>query len=161
LSQQLGIERVVLINDLTAAALGVTAVSPSDLAALGGGAPVARGPVAVLGAGTGLGQAFLLWSPALDRYEVVPSEGGHVGLGARTPLGHGLAQFLTVKYGRVSRERALSGRGLVDVFSFLSSEPACRGLVRTETTAMLARPGMADAAAVISQRGMAGADPVC
>src|SRR6187431_448451 len=58
LSQRLGIDRVVLVNDFTAAALGVTAVSSTDLASLGGGPPVAHGPIAVLGAGTGLGHAF-------------------------------------------------------------------------------------------------------
>ena len=92
----------------------------------------------MLGAGTGLGQAFLLWSAAENRYQVVPSEGGHVDLAARTPLEHGLVQFLTVKYGRVSCERVLSGHGLVDVFTFLSEEPACRGLIRPETAAALA-----------------------
>src|SRR3954452_14584889 len=116
LSARLGIDRVMLVNDFTAAALGVTAVQSTDLASLGGGPPVAGGPMAGLGAGTGLGQAFLWWSAADNRYQVVPSEGGHVDLAARTPLEHGLVQYLTVKYGRVSCERVLSGQGLVDVF---------------------------------------------
>jgi len=58
LSQRLGIARVVLVNDFHAAALGVTAVGPEQLVALGGDPPVTHGPMAVLGAGTGLGQAF-------------------------------------------------------------------------------------------------------
>ena len=127
LSQRLGIPRVTLVNDFFAAALGVTAVGADQLAPLGGGPPVPRGPIAVLGAGTGLGQAFLLWSPVEDGYQVVSSEGGHVDLAARTPLEFGLVQFLTNKYGRVSCERVLSGQGLVDAFTFLSEEPACRG----------------------------------
>jgi glucokinase len=162
LSSRLGIPRVRLVNDFFAAALGVTAVAPSDLAPLGGSPPVARGPIAVLGAGTGLGQAFLLWNGADDRYQVWASEGGHVDLAARTPLEQGLVEFLTVKYGRVSCERVLSGQGLVDVFTFLSQEPACRGLIQAETTAVLASPGPKhDPAAVISKRAMAGSDPVC
>lgn len=160
LSHRLGIERVLLVNDFHAAALGVTAVGPDELVALGGDLRVAHGPVAVLGAGTGLGQAFLLWSPAENRYQVVSSEGGHVDLAARTPLEHGLVAFLTNKYGRVSCERVLSGNGLVDVFKFLSEEPACRGLIRPETAAVLAATGN-DPAAAISQRAMAGTDPVC
>jgi glucokinase len=162
LSQRLGIARVTLVNDFYAAALGVTAASADQLAPLGGGPPVPRGPIAVLGAGTGLGQAFLLWSPAEDGYQVVPSEGGHVDLAARTPLEFGLVQFLTHKYGRVSCERVLSGQGLVDVFTFLSEEPACRGLIRPDTAAALALHGPGhDPAAAISQRAMAGTDPVC
>ncbi len=162
LSQRLGIVRVQLVNDFTAAALGVTAVDASALAPLGGGTPVGHGPIAVLGAGTGLGQAFLFWSAAENQYHVVPSEGGHVDLAARTPLEHGLVQYLMVKYGRVSCERVLSGKGLVDVFSFLSEEPACRGLIRQETAAVLASTGDGkDPAAAISQRALAGTDPIC
>jgi glucokinase len=162
LSQRLGIPRVTLVNDFYAAALGVTAVTVDQLAPLGGGPPVNGGPIAVLGAGTGLGQAFLLWSPADGGYQVIPSEGGHVDLAARTPLEMGLVQFLNTKYGRVSSERVLSGRGLVDVFTFLSMEPACSSLIRPETAAALAGQGPGhDPAAIISQRAMAGADPVC
>ena len=162
LSAQLGIGRVTLINDFTAAALGITAVGSSDLAPLGGGPPVLQGPIAVLGAGTGLGQAFLLWSATEDRYHVIPSEGGHVDLAARTPLEQGLVRFLTVKYGRVSCERVLSGHGLVDAFAFLAEEPACSGLIRPETAAVLATPGPGhDPAAAISARAMDGSDPVC
>jgi glucokinase len=160
LAQKLGIARVVLVNDFHAAALGVTAVEAHELVSLGGDVRVAQGPMAVLGAGTGLGQAFLLWSAAQNRYQVVPSEGGHVDVAARTPLEHGLVAFLTGKYGRVSCERVLSGRGLVDAFKFLSEEPACRGLIRPETAAALAAAGN-DPAAEISQRAIAGTDPLC
>jgi len=148
LAQRLGIPRVTLVNDFQAAALGVTAVGSDQLVALGGGTPVPHGPIAVLGAGTGLGQAFLLWSTTENAYQVLASEGGHVDLAARTPLELGLVQFLITKYGRV------------DVFTFLAEEPACRGLIRPETTAAMAAPG-SDPAAVISQAAMTGTDPVC
>ena len=105
------------------------------------GRPCRTGRSRCSGAGTGLGQAFLLWSAADNAYQVVPSEGGHVDLAARTPLELGLVQFLITKYGRVSCERVLSGHGLVDVFTFLSEEPACRGLIRPETAAALAAHG--------------------
>jgi len=161
LSARLGIAQVTLVNDFYAAALGVTVVGPTDLVPLGGGPPAAQGPIAVLGAGTGLGQAFLLWSAAENRYQVVSSEGGHVDLAARTPLEQGLVQFLTVKYGRVSCERILSGQGLVDVFAFLSEEPACRGLGGGEAAALLGgAAGHKDPAAAISERALAGTDPV-
>ena len=162
LARRLEIARVTLVNDFFAAALGVTAVGSDELFPLGGGPPVEHGPIAVLGAGTGLGQAFLFWSAADNRYQVVPSEGGHVDLGARTPLEMGLVAFLATKYGRVSCERVLSGQGLVDVFSFLSAEPACRALLRPETSAALAAAGPGhDPAAAISQRALDGSDPVC
>jgi glucokinase len=159
---RLGMARVTLVNDFSAAALGVTAVGPSELVPLGGGPPVARGPIAVLGAGTGLGEAFLLWSDAAGRYEVVPSEGGHTDFAPRTQLEIGLLQFLTDKYGRVSYERILSGNGLVDIFAYLSQEPSCRPLIHQDTTAVFAAPAIGqDAAAEISKRALAGTDPIC
>ena len=162
LAPRLGIARVTLVNDFYAAALGVTAVGAGELVAhRRRDRPSPHGPIAVLGAGTGLGQAFLLWSAADNAYQVVPSEGGHVDLAARTPLELGLVQFLISKYGRVSCERVLSGHGLVDVFTFLSEEPACRGLIRPETAR---RPGRATEA--IRRRrsrsaALAGTDPIC
>jgi glucokinase len=162
LATRLGIPRVTLVNDFSAAALGVTAVGPSELASLGGSAPVPHGPIAVLGAGTGLGEAYLLWSESFGRYEVVPSEGGHADWAPRTPLEAGLLQFLSSKYGRVSCERVLSGNGLVDIFSFLSLEPACRPLIQPDTAAVLAAPSIDhDVAAEISRRGLAGTDAIC
>lgn len=162
LATRLGIERVRLLNDFHAAALGATAVGSEWLAPLGGPAPARRGPIGVIGAGTGLGEAFLVWSTPDGAYEVVPSEGGHVDFAPRTPLEVGLLQFLGNKYGRVSSERVLSGRGLADVFSFLAQEPACRALIRPETIAALAQPlPTQDPAAVISERGLSGADPIC
>jgi glucokinase len=162
MAARLDIERVQLVNDFHAAAMGVTAVGPSHLAGLGGASPVARGPIAVLGAGTGLGEAFLIRSAHDDSYQVVASEGGHADLAARTPLEMALLQFLTAKYGRASYERVLSGQGLVDVFTFLSGEPACASLVRDDTRAALAAHGPGhDPAAVITRRGLDGADPVC
>ena len=74
LSQRLGIARVRLVNDFYAAALGSVSVPSNKLAALGGGPREPRAPVAVVGAGTGLGQAFLLWSPTDDRYQAISSE---------------------------------------------------------------------------------------
>lgn len=161
-AQKLGIPRVTLVNDFYAAALGVTAVSADSLVSLGGGPPLEHGPIAVLGAGTGLGEAFLVWSAAEDRYQVVSSEGGHTDFPARTSLEVALLQYLTTKYGRASCERVLSGQGLIDIFTFLSQEPACQPLVHPETTAALADRGPGhDPAATISQRGLSGEDPIC
>jgi len=162
ISRKLGIPRVTLVNDFHAAALGVTAVAADSLVPIGGGPPAERGPIAVLGAGTGLGEAFLIWSAADDRYQVVSSEGGHADFAPRTSLEMALLQYLTAKHGRVSCERVLSGHGLVDIFGFLSEEPACQSLIRPATTAALADGGAGhDPAAVISQRALAGEDPIC
>jgi len=159
LMQRLGIPKVRLVNDFFAAALGSIRVPASALAVLGGGGPRdPRGPVAVLGAGTGLGQAFLLWSPASQRYEVVPSEGGHADFAPRTPLESSLLRYLAAKYGRVSYERVLSGQGLVDLYAFLNEEPALRLGGKAETRLAMARE---DPAAVVSRHALDGSDPIC
>jgi glucokinase len=158
LAQRLGIERVRLVNDFHAAALGAIRVPASDLVALGGGPRDPKGNIAVLGAGTGLGEAFLLWAPGEDRYQVVPSEGGHVDFAPRTPLEISLLRYLMNKYGRVSYERILSGQGLADLYAFLSEEPSLRGLSHPETTAAMA---VENPAVVVSSRAIDGSDALC
>jgi glucokinase len=67
-------------------------------------------------------------------------------------------QYLTIRYGRVSNERVLSGRGLADIFHFLSEEDSFRTLVRPETRgAMSGSPPEV----VITEKALAGEDPVC
>ena len=102
------------------------------------------GPCVVAGAGTGLGEAFLVWSPGENRYQVIPSEGGHVDFTPRTALESGLFHYLSGRYGRVSFERVLSGPGIADTFAFLSAEPGCRPLVRQETLAAIVTEDPAD-----------------
>ena len=142
LSQRLAIPRVQLVNDFHAAALGVTARRPRRAGRAGRRS--ARRARTDRGAGRGhrpRARRSCSGRRHENRYQVVPSEGGHVDLPARTPLEHGLVQFLTNKYGRVSCERVLSGKGLVDVFTFLSEEPACRGLIRPRPPPCWRRPG--------------------
>jgi glucokinase len=159
LAQRLGIPKVRLVNDFYAAALGSIRVPSGALSVLGGGGPRdPKGPVAVLGAGTGLGQAFLLWSAAAQRYDVVSSEGGHADFAPRTPLESALLRYLAAKYGRVSYERVLSGQGLVDLYAFLNEEPALRLVGKAETQLAMARE---DPAAVVSRHALDGSDPVC
>jgi len=158
LEQRLKIQRVALLNDFQAAALGVTVLADEHLVPLGGGPRNPTGPCVVAGAGTGLGEAFLVWSPGENRYQVIPSEGGHVDFTPRTALESGLFHYLSGRYGRVSFERVLSGAGIGDVFNFLATEPSCRPLVLEETRAALITE---DPAAVVTRQGLEGKDPVC
>jgi glucokinase len=154
-----GLATVRLVNDFEAAAAGIPLLRQGDLVPLGGEAPESRGPVVVVGPGTGLGQAFLFWSHAGGRYEVIPSEGGHVDFAPGTPLERGLAAALAVRYqGHVSAERVLSGPGLRDIFAFLREEPAGERLTTPETTLALEKE---DPAAVIVRQAVAGRDPLC
>ena len=68
-----------------------------------------RPRVAVIGAGTGLGEAIVM--RATGKRVVVPSEGGHSDFAARNELEIDFLRYMIAKYGRVSYERVLSGPG--------------------------------------------------
>ncbi|MGE0709864.1 MAG: glucokinase [Planctomycetota bacterium] len=117
---------VRLINDFHAAARGVEQLSSAGWFAVGGGDVEPEAPIAVLGAGTGLGQALLI--PRGDGGRVVvPGEGGHRDFAPRDPLQDQLLAWLRGRHGRVSTERVLSGPGLAATYAFLVAQgrPAC------------------------------------
>ncbi len=159
LAGRIGIERMELVNDFVALASSVPELGAEDLRTFGGGTRQPRGPIAVVGPGTGLGVGFLVWPEGGTAYQVVPSEGGHADFAPRSPMEAALMRFLSLRYGRVSWERVLSGRGLVDVFQFLGEEESLRRQVRDATRAELATAE--DAARVVSARALDGSDPVC
>lgn len=119
LQRAFAIQKVVLMNDFEAAAWGVIALSTSDLLKIGGKVAKANSPCAVLGAGTGLGEAIII--PCNNqRFHVLPTEGGHTEFSPCDETEWQLFKFLKEKYGHVSIERVVSGPGLKDIFLFLS-----------------------------------------
>jgi glucokinase len=109
--------RVALVNDFKAAALGVLHLKSTEWVELNPGKPQPQGPIAVLGAGTGLGEAFLFWSD--KRYHVVPTEGGHKDFAPRNDDEIGLLKFLKTRHDRVSYERVLSGAGIHAIYDYV------------------------------------------
>jgi len=122
LQSSFSIPRVALINDFFAVALGVPFLTERDMITLNVGTPHATAPIAILGAGTGLGEAMLFWTGT--RWEVVPSEGGHADFGPQDDLQARLFLALHEKYGHVSWERVASGMGLVNIYEFLGGRDA-------------------------------------
>ncbi len=119
LQEQLGITNITLINDFAAVGYGVLGLSESDLYTLQPGKPHPDAPIGVIGAGTGLGEGFLIQLG--DSYQVFPSEGGHADFAPRSELEFQLLKYLRDKHniGRVSVERVVSGRGIVSIYQFL------------------------------------------
>ena len=111
-----GLRRVRLLNDLEAMAYSVPVLEGDELAVLQEGTRIATGNVAVIAAGTGLGEGMLI---NVDG-RLVPgqSEGGHADFAARTPRELEMVAALTPVLGRVSAEHILSGPGLVNVYRF-------------------------------------------
>jgi len=118
LSEALGGAAVTLLNDLAATAHGLEVLERGDLETLQAGEPE-RGTRAVLAAGTGLGMVSVT-REGEDRV-ITPSEGGHADFAPRTALERELAAWLSDRHGRASVERVLSGRGLADLYRFLSA----------------------------------------
>jgi glucokinase len=113
----LGLERLQVINDFTALALAVPALEPVELQRIGGGSPVSGTPIAVLGAGTGLGVSGLI--PTGSRWVALQGEGGHTAFSPMTPREADVLQWLWRDYPHVSTERVLSGMGLENLYRAL------------------------------------------
>jgi glucokinase len=119
LEQELNLEKVDLINDFAANSYGVLALKDSDLYPLQIGQSRASSPIAVIGAGTGLGEGFLI--PQGKSYQVFATEGGHTDFAPRNDLEMQLLQYLQHKLNteHISVERVVSGQGIVAIYQFL------------------------------------------
>ncbi|CAE8708647.1 unnamed protein product, partial [Polarella glacialis] len=121
-----GAERIEIINDFVAQGYGVLTLNDGEVDRLNSVEPQEGAPMAVVGAGTGLGSCFL-FQGRTGEYKAYPSEGGHVEF---APRGHGsddvqtsLLKHLKIKlsgWNRVSIERVVSGRGICNVYDFLA-----------------------------------------
>ncbi|AOV97423.1 glucokinase [Edwardsiella hoshinae] len=114
LRQALGLARLEVINDFTAVSMAVPVLPAASLIQLGGQAPQAGRPIAIYGAGTGLGVAHLI--QADERWISLPGEGGHVDLAAGSEEEDKVLAVLRAELGHVSAERVLSGPGLVNLY---------------------------------------------
>jgi glucokinase len=114
----LGFTELKVVNDFAAAALGIPLLAAADSIRIGGGEAVARGPIGVIGPGTGLGVAALTYLN--DRWVVLPGEGGHATLPAATREEGAVIDLLRDRFGHVSAERALSGHGLQNLHQALA-----------------------------------------
>ncbi|EIJ44275.1 glucokinase [Beggiatoa alba B18LD] len=117
LQQQTHCMRVQLLNDLEAMGHGIQHLSPTDYDCLTPELPAQQGNIALLAAGTGLGEAFLYWDGS--QHHVIATEGGHTDFAPQTELEIELLRFLQRQYQHVSYERLLSGVGLFQIYQFL------------------------------------------
>ncbi|MEL6319222.1 MAG: glucokinase [Cyanobacteria bacterium J06626_14] len=120
LQKELQLSQAKLINDFAAIGYGVLGLTEEDLSALQPAEAKANAPIAVIGAGTGLGQGFLI-PDRQGRYEIYPSEGGHADFAPRSQLEFELLSYLRDKFKitRISAERVVSGQGIAAIYQFL------------------------------------------
>ena len=117
LAEALGLAEVPLLNDLEAAAWGLAQVDPRDVRTVQVGEADPTGHRALLSAGTGLGEASLLWDGS--RHLPHATEGGHADFAPGSELQVELWRELHHRLGHVSWERVISGPGLVSLFRFV------------------------------------------
>ncbi|MGE5359433.1 MAG: glucokinase [Bacteroidales bacterium] len=145
-----GFPSVSLVNDLEAMAYAVPVLEPRELSVLQAGRAGARGNMAVIAAGTGLGEAML--HEVDGRLIPSPSEGGHADFSARNTVEVRLMETLTTLYGRAQWEHVLSGPGLVNLYRF--THPAGCDLCDASNDA-------SRLPALISQSALEGRCPQC
>jgi glucokinase len=154
LQRRFGFRHCALLNDLEAIAYGLPALGADDLPMLQQGEPDARGNAAVIAAGTGLGEAGLYWDG--QRHHPFATEGGHSSFCPQSELEMDLLRYMQGRYGHVSWDRVVSGRGLPDLHDFLRirRQSPVPGWLAQEM-----RGG--DAAAAISRAALGGSDDIC
>lgn len=149
LASELKVADVVLMNDLGATGHSVEHLAPEEFCVLNPGKAEQGGTRALIAAGTGLGQSFLVWDGA--RYRVAPSEGGHSDFAPHTEQQIELLRFMRRRYPQVSWEHILSGRGFRTLHEFLNPKVLHPSFED---------PGM-DPAPEISRLGLSKECPVC
>jgi glucokinase len=117
------LRRVTLLNDLEAMAYAVPVLEESEVRVLQKGEALRGGNIALIAAGTGLGEALL--HNADGRFMPSPSEAGHADFAARTEREIRLVRDLTARYGRADVEHVVSGRGLVNLHRVTHEQQPC------------------------------------
>ncbi len=148
LTSLFGFERVRLLNDLESMATSLPVLDPHELKALQTGAQ-SDGTIALIAAGTGLGQAVLHRTGG--RYIPLASEGGHADFAARTDRELDYMRYLRGRYGRAELEQVLSGPGLLNLSDFTHEDGSCAALASDD--AVPASPAEVSSSALARQCG--------
>ena len=155
LQAELHLQQVSLLNDLEANAYGINTLQPNELLQLNPSADTRQvGNRALISAGTGLGEAGMVWDGLTHR--PFASEGGHSSFAPNDSIGDELLCFLRQDHGHVSWERVLSGMGMKNLYRFFRHRA---GTPEPEWLAAELKDG--DLGAVVTKAGLAGKDPVC
>jgi glucokinase len=144
LAQRFSIKSVELINDFEAVAYGIAALPESDYLTVQTGNKQPQGTRLVVGAGTGLGVAWLTSDGGLNR--VHASEAGHMDFAPQDEMQYALLRYMIDRYDHVSYERIVSGPGLVSIYEFIHDS----GIAKPSADLVAAFKNH-DASAVIAQ----------
>lgn len=149
IAKQFEIPHVRLLNDLEAMAHGILLLRPDELATLNAGtSPVQKQAIALIAAGTGLGESILFWDGT--SYRPMPTEGGHADFAPNSDNEIELLRHVRSQYLHVSYERVLSGPGLHAIYEYV------RDTKKNEPTWLAEKIKAGDPAAEIAEAGLKG-----
>ncbi len=117
MERALGIADIRFINDFQAIGYGIDMLSDDDLVVLNQGNEVQHGNRVIIGAGTGLGQCFMVWQG--EHYEVIASEGSHADFAPTDAEQIALLQYMQKKFNRCTWECVASGTGIGNIHSYM------------------------------------------
>jgi len=143
--EALGLDRLVVVNDFTAAAMSIPLLTEADRLQVGDGAPAPGEVIAVIGPGTGLGVSGLVQGAA--GWTALAGEGGHVTMAPVDDRESAVLGQLRKQFNHVSAERVISGQGLMNLYGALA-------LLENRERESLSP-------ADIGSRGLDGSDPIC
>ncbi len=149
IAKRFDIPRVQLLNDLESTAYGILMLRPDEVEVLNAGTPPKkRQALALIAAGTGLGEAILFWDG--KTYRPMASEGGHADFAPNNDNEIELLRYLRGQYLHVSYERVLSGPGLHAIYEYL------RDTKKNEPTWLAEKIKAGNPAAEIAEAGLKG-----
>ena len=138
------LDDILILNDFEALAVSLPHLRADELQRIGGGDPVPHAAKVVLGPGTGVGVAGLVWSGSA--WIAVPGEGGHITLSAHTPREFELIERLRPGRDHLSADRVLSGPGVVNLYRAIADSHGRRAEPLQPNDVLI--------------RGLAGSDPI-
>lgn len=116
--ERLQFDHLVVVNDFTALAMALPNLMPHQRRQVGGGSPVMRSVVGLIGAGSGLGVSGLI--PANDGWVALGTEGGHTSFSPHDEREVAILQYAWRYYPHVSFERLVSGPGIELIYRALA-----------------------------------------
>ncbi|RLA23805.1 MAG: glucokinase [Gammaproteobacteria bacterium] len=159
LAKKFGTSKIKLLNDLEAMAIGILNSSTEDLVELNPDAQARNGNIAVLAAGTGLGEAILYWDG--NKHHPIATEGGHCDFATQTAQQDKYLSYLRKHFSdHVSWERVLCGDGFSYLYDFLIESGFGAASDRVPSTNDTSA-NSDDRNAIISRLGLSHEDPVC
>ncbi|MEM4263794.1 MAG: glucokinase [Candidatus Woesearchaeota archaeon] len=154
ISKLFGIKKVTVINDYVALGFGVEVMHKKDLIQIKSGTPIPYSTKAVIGAGTGLGEAIIVWNGHDDI--VVASEGGHTDFAARNEYEFKLKMYIKKRTGWMDYESLVSKGGLYNIYCFLIESGEFK-----ENPKVRERLNKFERHEVIAEEALKGKDPAC